>query len=295
MTQRASEMKTVAAQVRSIGSSDVLRFLPTAACRTIGPFVFLDQMGHRAPGEGGSAVEVPPHPHIGLATVTYLFEGALFHRDSIGSAQLIEPGAVNWMTSGSGIVHSERTPPEMRDSPPALYGVQCWVALPVGEEDVAPAFQHVPASDLPLLERGGVQIRVVAGRAFEQESPVRILSPLGSAALVSEAGGTIEVPPDFEERALVLLNGRAEVGQLALREHTMLVLPRDEKVSIRFPVASRAFFVSGPPLRERRYLDWNFCSTRKERIAEAKQLYRQGKLGQIPGEEPQLPLPEDVR
>jgi len=254
-------------------------------------------MGHRAPGEGAPkvVVDVPPHPHIGLATVTYLFEGAMFHRDSIGSAQVIEPGAVNWMTSGSGIVHSERTPPEMRESPPALYGVQCWVALPVGEEDTAPAFQHVPAGDLHVLERDGVQIRVVAGRAFEHESPVATLSPLGCAALVSEAGGTIQVPRDFEERALVLLDGHAEVGSRSLREHTMFVLPRDEEVSVRFPVASRAFFVAGPPLGERRYLDWNFCSTRKERIAEAKQLYREGKLGQIPGEEPQLPLPEDVR
>jgi redox-sensitive bicupin YhaK (pirin superfamily) len=294
MTESAPGVKTIAAQVRSIGSSDVLRYLPTVACRTVGPFVFLDQMGQSDAAPAG-AIDVPPHPHIGLATVTYLFEGAVFHRDSLGSAQVIEQGAVNWMTSGFGIVHSERTPLEMRSSPPSLFGVQCWVALPREAEDIAPSFEHVPARDLPRLERDGVEIRVVAGRAFEQESPVSILSPLGCASLVSEAGGVLSVPADFEERAIVLLNGEGELEGQLIHEQSMLVLPQGEPCRIRFTAASRAFFLAGPPLPERRFLDWNFCSTRKERIAEAKSLYREGKLGQIPGEEPQLPLPEDVR
>lgn len=242
-----------------------------------------------------SIVDVPPHPHIGIATVTYLFEGALFHRDSIGSAQLIEPGAVNWMTSGRGIVHSERTPEELRANPPPLYGVQSWVALPKGGEDVEPAFQHVPAAALPILERAGITVRLIAGTGFQMVSPVLVASPLCCAAVESNGPAQLVIPADHEERGILLLDGTAFLDDTSLPAGTMAVLPAGAVPVLTFKGGGRAFLVGGPPLPEKRYLDWNFCSTRPERILEAKDLYRNGALGEIPEDGPNLPLPPDVR
>lgn len=290
------DWQAVEAKWRSIGEGEVLRFLPSAKKRTVGPFVFVDHMGaSKEPGRIESPlVDVPPHPHIGLATVTYLFEGAIFHRDSIGSAQLISPGAVNWMTSGRGIVHSERTPAELRHEPPPLFGVQSWVALPKGGEDVEPTFQHVPRSELPLFERDGVSVRIIAGTGFGLSSPVVIASPIWCAAVESRSFGRLVLPADHEERALLLLDGAAEVDGQTLFPGSMAVLPEGGEPEVSFSAPSRAFLIGGSPLPERRYLDWNFCATSPEHISRAKDLYRKGLLGEIPGEGPNLPLPEDV-
>lgn len=289
---------------RSIGEEQVLRFLPSLRRRTIGPFVFVDHMGARTSGQSTAslaadvplrAVDVPPHPHIGIATVTYLFEGALLHRDSIGSTQLIEPEAVNWMTSGRGIVHSERTPAELRESPPPLYGVQSWVALPKGGEDVEPTFQHVPAAELPVALHGEISVRLIAGTGFNMASKVVVASPIWCAAVQCTGSGRLLIPADHEERAILLLEGTAFVDGDPLHPGTMAVLPAGAEPKLSFASRGRAFLIGGPPLPERRHLDWNFCSTRPERILEAKELYRKGELGEIPGEGPNLPLPRDVR
>lgn len=297
MNDRNPSWQAIDAKWRSIGEEQILRFLPNMRRRTVGPFVFVDHMGAHQ-NEGTSmrpAVDVPPHPHIGIATVTYLFEGALFHRDSIGSAQLIEPGAVNWMTSGRGIVHSERTPKEFRANPPLLFGVQSWVALPREAEDIEPAFEHVPASELPVLDQGNVSVRMIAGDGFGMSSPVDVASPIWCAAVESGGASGLLIPADCEERAVLLLDGTASLDGEPLARGTMAVLPTGREPELLFASPGRAFFIGGPPLTERRHLDWNFCSTRPERIDEAKELYRRGQLGEIPGEGPNLPLPSDVR
>lgn len=297
MIESGPPWQAIEGKWRSIGEGQVLRFLPSPMRRTVGPFVFVDHMGaERIPGASvRPLVDVPPHPHIGIATVTYLFLGALFHRDSIGSAQLIEPGAVNLMTSGRGIVHSERTPTELRQSPPPLFGVQSWVALPKDGEEVEPAFQHVPALELPVMERDGLSVRLILGTGFGMVSKVATASPIWCAAVESQASGNVRIPADHEERAILLLEGSASLGGKPLPPGSMAVLPEGFEPELAFSGPGRAFLIGGPPLAERRYLDWNFCSTRPERIEAAKELYRTGRLGEVPGEGPNLPLPEDVR
>lgn len=297
MNGNSSEVRLISGKWKSLGTGQVLRLLPTAKQRTVGPFVFVDHMGGAATtsSPGSMLVDVPPHPHIGIATVTYLFEGAIFHRDSIGSAALIEPGAVNWMTSGRGIVHSERTPENLRKRPPPLFGVQSWVALPKGDEDVEPSFQHVPAAALPVLERAGAKVRLIAGTGFGKVSPVEVASPLLCAAVESTGASRLEIPCEHAERAVIVLSGKATVGGVAVEAGAMAVIETGFVPELAFSGAGRAFVIGGPGLPERRYLDWNFCSTRPERIAEAKAQYRRGELGVLPDDGPNLPLPEDVR
>jgi redox-sensitive bicupin YhaK (pirin superfamily) len=283
----------VAAQKQSIGAGSVLRVLPTRMRRTVGPFVFFDHMSD-APGGAPQALDVDPHPHIGIATVTYLFEGALLHRDSIGSSQVIEPGGVNWMSAGRGIVHSERTPIEMRARPPRSFGVQCWVALPESSEMGEPSFQHFPRAALPSLRSDGAEVLLIAGALFKLESPVRTDSPLLCAALSMSQGARLTIPSDHQERALVLLDGDGELGGVPIARHHMVVLREGSAPSLRAHAEIRAVLIGGPPLKQRRYMDWNFVSTRREQIDTSKEFYRKGLLGQIPGEAPNLPLPEDV-
>ncbi len=297
MDADSGPIRVISGKWKPLGGGRVLRLLPTMQRRTVGPFVFVDHMGPTPGSTTGTpmAVDVPPHPHIGIATVTYLFEGAILHRDSIGSEQLIEPGAVNWMTSGRGIVHSERTPPHLRGAPPELFGVQSWVALPRDGEDVEPSFQHVPASLLPQFESGRLRVRLIAGGGFGLESPVTIASPLWCAAIEADDTSTLSIPSEYEERALIVLAGGARVGGVEVEAGSMALLAPGHEPQLRFDGAGRAFLIGGPPLPERRYLDWNFCSTRPERIAEAKEQYRRGELGALPEDGPNLPLPEDVR
>lgn len=296
MVQENAILQVLTAQTRSIGDAKVLRVLPSVERRTVGPFVFVDVMGsHNASHPPRPLHDVPPHPHIGIATVTYLFSGALFHRDSIGSAQRIEAGDVNWMSSGRGIVHGESILPSEGAAARPVFGVQSWVALPVGREDQEPTFEHVPSSQLPVIARERVEVRLVAGSGFGQESPVRVASPLVAAAVVADGGGRLVLPSDHDERAIILLEGSVLLDGQRFEAGTMIVLREGTEPELVAQGNARAFLIGGPALLEKRYLDWNFCSTRKERIAEAKDLYRRGLLGRIPELGENLPLPEDVR
>lgn len=279
-------------KTHAIGMLSVVRVLPTRQKRSVGPFVFVDHMAF----ETGAipVVDVAPHPHIGISTVTYLFEGSLIHRDSLGTVQRISPGAVNWMTAGRGIVHSERTPEEVREQPPVLFGVQCWVALPLGSEDIEPHFEHYGADELPCIRDSGTAIRLVAGELMGELSPVRTASPLLCAAVEMEEGSSVVLEGDEDERALIVLSGEVRAAGTAMGAEQMGVFgPGQIRVETLAP--TRAFLIGGPVLAERRYMDWNFVATDRERIERAKERYRARELGVIAGESEQLPLPEDVR
>lgn len=288
--------KIIVGRSEKIGALHVVRVLPTRAQRSVGPFVFLDHMAP-APGEGTAPlVDVPPHPHIGLATVTYLFEGDILHRDSLGTTARILPGEVNWMTAGRGVVHSERTPQDRRANPAPLFGVQCWVALPTESEAQEPRFEHYPSEVLPVLQAAGTRFRLIAGEHEHLASPVRTDSSLHAGALELSPGATFRVPvPAGEERGVVVLSGQVEALGLSVTAGQLLVFSEGGDVLLRATQETRAFVMGGPPLVERRYMDWNFVASKKESIAHAKQLYRAHQLGVIEGEEEQLPLPEDVR
>jgi redox-sensitive bicupin YhaK (pirin superfamily) len=282
-----------------IGGFNVRRALPFMKRRNVGPFVFFDHLGPAvfAPGKG---IDVRPHPHIGLATVTWLFEGALDHRDSIGSVQTIYPGAVNWMTAGRGISHSERTPPQERAAGHRIEAIQTWVALPMSHEEAAPAFQHYPEAVLPKLALPGAHGVLIAGSAYGQTSPVEF--PAGICQLVLEATAeTVIEAPDIPERAVYVVSGSAEVGGVQLAEAQMAVLNPGLAAPVRLKAGTRIMIAGGDPLDAPRFLDWNFVSTSKERLAKAREDWRGSIAGgfsgtwfsQPPGETSWIPLPGD--
>lgn len=252
----------------------VRRTLPQRAHRAVGPFVFWDEMGPAAmpPGVG---LDVAPHPHIGLATVTFLFEGAIVHRDSLGVEQRIAPGDVNLMIVGSGIVHSERTPPDLRASGHRVHGVQVWLALPASEEERAPSFHHVPAAELPSIERAGVSLRVIAGTALGERSPVPVLSPTIYADLRLDRGATFELDGEHAERAVYVVGGRVEVEGVTIERGRMAVLGAGDAV-LRAHEPAHAMVLGGAPLDGARHMFWNFVSSRRERIEEAKRGWWRG-------------------
>ncbi len=283
----------ISARTRSIGAFDVGRVLPAPARRTVGPFIFFDHMGpaHLAPGAG---MDVRPHPHIHLATVTYLFEGAVLHRDSLGSEQVIRPGAINWMTAGRGITHSERSPGELRAAGPKLHGLQLWVALPREREDADPSFSHHPESALPVLDLRGVRGRLLAGSAYGIEAPVPTLSPLFYVDADLDAGARIEVPRDHEERAIYLVSGEARCGHRTLTPRTMSVLNPSADAVIEAITPARLVMIGGAPLEGPRYIFWNFVSSSKERIIEAARDWREERFPKVPGDEiERIPLTEE--
>ena len=268
----------------------VSRMLPVARKRMIGPFVFLDHMGPTqfAPGDG---IDVRPHPHIGLATVTFLFDGEFIHRDNLGYRQAIRPGELNWMTAGSGIVHSERTDPSMRSTGSFANGLQAWVALPDHAEEVAPSFLHVADADLPTLDDGQVFLRVVAGRFGGLTSPAPILSPLFYVHADLTPGARLALPADQPERAAYIVSGAVEHAGEIYREGRMLVFkPGGEPVLRAVEGAARVMLLGGEPIGER-FLWWNFVSARKERIEQAKADWTAGRM-RLPAEETEfIPLP----
>jgi redox-sensitive bicupin YhaK (pirin superfamily) len=277
-------------RVRDLGDFEVRRVLPGHPLQMVGPFIFFDHMGllRLAAGRG---VDVRPHPHIGLATVTYLFEGALLHRDSLGSTQVIRPGDVNWMTAGRGIVHSERSPAEDRAVGPSLHGIQTWVALPEESEESAPNFSHHPASTLPSFEQDGVRVRVIAGDAFGATAPVKVSSPMLYAALEFSPRGRIAVPAEHEERGVYLVDGELAIGgQAALPQH-LVVLPKGRSVDLGSPTGARVLLLGGASLGRHRFIWWNFVSSSKERIEQAKADWEADRMGRIPGETERIPLP----
>jgi hypothetical protein len=273
----------------------VRRVLPSARRRMVGPFIFLDQMGPEILS-AGRGLDVAPHPHIGLATVTYLFSGELLHRDSLGTMQAIRPGEVNWMTAGSGIAHSERTPREMRVSGSDLFGIQSWVALPLKEEEGAPAFAHHDAGELPAVEGEGKRVRLIVGELYGARSPVKTLSEMFYADAKLEACARLPVPAEHKERAAYVVEGSValsgdggvfEAGQL-------LVFKPGAEITLKAPEAStaRVMLLGGEPMEGRRHIWWNFVSSSGERIEQAKEDWKAGRFAPVPDETEFIPLPE---
>ena len=287
-----SVLTVIDARTRDLGGFTVGRVLPATARKLIGPFIFFDHMGPAAfaPGRG---IDVRPHPHIGLATVTYLFDGEIVHRDSLGSQQPIRPGDVNWMTAGRGITHSERTGAGARQSGSRLDGLQLWVALPVRHEETDPEFHHHPARDLPAVDVAGTRIRVLAGSAFGETSPVRTLSPLFYADAAMPAGSELPLPDEHEERAAYVVSGTVECAKERAERGRMLVFAPGEAATLRAVSTARVAFIGGAPLDGERHIFWNFVSSSQARIEQAKRDWREGRFPKVPGDEQEfIPLPE---
>jgi len=278
---------------RDLGGFEVRRVLPAAGLQTVGPFIFFDHIGPAQLARGGG-IDVRPHPHIGLATVTYLFEGAFMHRDSLGSAQVIRPGDVNWMVAGRGIVHSERTPPGQRAAPEgaSIHGIQTWIALPRGHEEVAPAFEHHPAKTLPKISLQGAQLCLIAGAAYGARAPASVYSPMFYLAAELAGGSEIELPAEYPERAAYVVDGeihvddrRYGVGQMPVFESAA-----DARVVARMP--ARIMLLGGAPLDGPRHIWWNFVSSSLERIERAKLDWREQRFAPVPGDDERIPLPD---
>jgi redox-sensitive bicupin YhaK (pirin superfamily) len=291
MTDAAVET-ILAGKERDLGDGFVVqRVLPQIARRTVGPFVFFDRFGPKdfAPGSGS---DVRPHPHIGLSTLTYLLAGEILHRDSLGMVQAIRPGAVNWMTAGRGIAHSERTPPAVRAAGFQLFGAQMWVALPQRDEEVEPSFVHHEAAALPLVAGDGSRLRLVAGTLAGERSPVPAFSPLFFADAELAAGARLALPPEHEERAVYPLTGRVAIAGQPAEAGKLYVLGSAGALVIEAAEPARVLLFGGAPLDGPRHMWWNFVSSRRERIEQAKADWKAGRFPSIPGETEFIPLPE---
>ena len=271
------------------GGFVVRRLLPAAQHQAVGPFVFFDHFGPITAGPDDNH-DVRAHPHIGLATVTYLFEGAMAHRDSTGVVQRIEPGAINWMSAGRGIVHSERTPQDLRGKARRSHGLQLWAALPAADEEMAPSFAHTPAAELPQLELGGALVRVLIGSAFGATSPVAVRSPTLYLDITLNAGDAFPLPL-AAQRALYVVDGAVEIDGLTVPPFTMVLLAADDEPLLSASAASRVVLIGGDPLGQR-HIWWNFVSSSKERIVQAADDWAAGRFASVPGETEFIPLPE---
>ncbi len=280
-------------RAHDIGGFEVRRALPARERQMVGPFIFFDQMG---PGEflTGKGLDVRPHPHIGLSTVTYLFEGEIFHRDSLGSAQPIRPGALNWMTAGSGIVHSERTDPALRDRPQRMFGIQSWVALPKSAEDTTPAFAHHDAGALPHVEDDGLSLRLIAGEGWGLRAPVEVSSPLFYADAVLLPGARLPLPDQHEERGAYVVEGSVEVAGATFEAGRMLVFRAGDALALTAgPKGARVLMLGGAVMDGPRYLFWNFVASSRERLEQAKADWKAGAFPTVPGDDKEfIPLPE---
>ena len=288
MSDRLKQLITP--HIQDLGGFEARRLLPSDTLALVGPFIFFDHLGPAVfpPGQG---VDVRPHPHVNLATVTYLFEGVLVHRDSIGSVREIHPGAVNWMTAGRGIVHSERTPAAARSQAATLHGIQTWVALPAADEETEPSFWHHPASELPSWEERGVSFTLIAGTAFGRTSPVQIFSPMIYLDVQLAPGTQFTLPSDYSEQAIYSVTAGLQIDGIAIAQHRLAVLNPGASVSISAESSARCLVIGGEPVGER-IKWWNFVSSRPERIEQAKQDWQQGHFEQVPGETEFIPLPE---
>jgi redox-sensitive bicupin YhaK (pirin superfamily) len=263
-------------RARDLGGFEVRRALPAPQRQMVGPFIFFDQMG---PAEflTGQGIDVRPHPHIGLATVTYLYKGKIHHRDSLGTDQWIEPGAVNWMVSGHGITHSERTDGDARKHPHSLFGLQTWVALPKDAEDDPAAFEHAAKDTLPLLEGEGKQLRLILGTAYGERAPVETPSEMFYADALLEAGAAVPLPDNHEDRGVYVLEGAVEVAQITYSAGQMMVFRPGDKVSVKAgPQGARIMLLGGETMEGPRYIWWNFVASSQDRIDAAKEAWRAG-------------------
>ena len=292
--ESVSPLETVVVPRSSdLGDLQVRRALPSEQRRMVGPFVFLDEMGPVTFG-AGQGLDVRPHPHIGLSTVTYLYEGGIVHRDGAGHVQTILPGEVNWMTAGRGIVHSERSSPESRQAPQQLFGLQFWVGLTREHEETEPGFWHHGRDAQPVVEGEGVSAQIVAGSLFGKTSPVKTLSPLFLGDVRMRAGARLELPAEHEERAAYLTQGSVAVDGQRFEAGRLLVFKAGCPITIRAESEARFALLGGEPLDGPRFIWWNFVSSRKERIEQAKHDWQQGRFNQVvPGDETEfIPLPE---
>jgi len=280
-------------RTRDLGDGfTVRRVLPFAKRRMVGPFIFFDAMGPTI-FRAGTGIDVRPHPHIGLATLTYLFEGELLHRDSLGNVQPIRAGEVNWMVAGSGIAHSERTDAALRQKESRLFGIQSWVALPREHEETAPLFSHHGSVVLPLIEGRGKRIRLIVGALFGKKAPVETFSPMFYAEVTLEQGERVAVPADYEERAAFLVSGAIGLGSETHAPGQLLVFrPGVEIVLTASGSAARFMLLGGDPLDGPRHIWWNFVSSRQERIEAAKSDWKNGRFPRVAGDGDLIPLPE---
>ena len=279
-------------RVRDLGDGfSVRRALPHGKRQMVGPFIFFDQMG---PVQfiAGQGLDVRPHPHIGLATVTYLFDGRVMHRDSEGNALEITPGAMNLMTAGRGIAHSERSPADARQGSEGMFGIQSWIALPQAHEETAPSFQHFDAGSLALIEDGGVRARVIAGSAFGKTSPVGMLSEWLYAEVVLVPGASAPLDPDQEERAIYVAEGEVDIAGETFEGPRLLIFRPGDRITVRALRRARLMFLGGAALEGPRYIWWNFVSSRKERIEQAKEDWKTGRFAPVPNETEFIPLPQ---
>ncbi|MBH9661403.1 pirin family protein [Burkholderia multivorans] len=276
--------------VRDVGNLQVRRTLPALAARLVGPFIFFDHMGP-ATLPPGTGLDVRPHPHIGLATVTYLFDGAILHRDSLGSLQEIVPGDVNWMTAGRGIVHSERTPAQ-RASGHTVHGIQTWVALPRTHETVEPSFEHHAADTLPKRTENGVSLTVIAGDAFGLRSPVTTFSRTLYVAAEFAAGGRLALDASHEERAVYVVDGDLAIDGTPLAAEQMAVLTPGANVTLTSDGGARAMLLGGDRIDGERFIEWNFVASSRDVIERAKLAWTRQEMGKVPGETEWIPLPE---
>jgi redox-sensitive bicupin YhaK (pirin superfamily) len=285
-------MDVITPVTHDLGDFKVNRTLPAKQRTMVGPFIFVDEFGPaRLPA--GRGMDVRPHPHINLATVTYLFEGAIEHRDSIGSHAVIEPGAINLMTAGSGIAHSERSPQALRPEGPALYGMQTWLALPDGREEVDPAFDHIEADALPLVEQENVSARVLMGTLWGATAATRCDSPTIYADILLGAAGAIPIEADADERAVMLVGGEAELDGQKLEEFALYVLRPGHEARLASTTGGRVMLLGGQSFATRRYVFWNFVSSSRDRINQAKEDWKAQRFGPIPGDDQEfIPLPE---
>jgi redox-sensitive bicupin YhaK (pirin superfamily) len=269
----------------------VRRALPSAQSRMVGPFVFFDHFGPTV-FRSGQGMDVRPHPHIGLATVTYLFDGEIMHRDSLGTAAPIRPGEVNWMTAGRGIVHSERTDPERRAHGDSLHGLQMWVALPAAHEEMAPAFAHYAVDEFPMVRDNGNSVRVVVGQAYGRSSPVKTTSETLFADAHLAAGGMLPLDADHEERAIYVLGGEIDIAGDRFGADRLLVFKPGDAIAIKALTDAHFTIFGGATMDGPRHIWWNFVSSRKERIEQAKAEWTTGHFGKVPGDEIEfIPLP----
>lgn len=278
-------------RARDLGGFAVRRALPAPRRQMVGPFIFFDQMG---PAEFllGHGLDVRPHPHIGLATVTYLFQGELLHRDSLGTLQPITPGDINWMTAGRGIAHSERTGPGTRASGGALFGIQAWVALPAAAEETAPDFAHHGRDALPVVTGEGKEVRIIAGALFGARSPVPTFSAMFYADATLAAGASLPLPAEHEERAVYVVAGAVEVAGDRFAAGRLLVFRPGDAITLVAPEPARLLLLGGEPMDGPRHIWWNFVSSRRDRIEAAKADWRAGRFAPVPGESEFIPLPD---
>jgi redox-sensitive bicupin YhaK (pirin superfamily) len=280
---------------RDLGGFSVRRALPAQGKQMIGPFIFFDQMG---PAEFllGQGIDVRPHPHIGLATVTYLFDGEIMHRDSLGTTQPIRPGELNLMTAGRGIAHSERTAPEERAKGPRLFGIQAWAALPASHEEQAPAFVHHAAEELPRIAGDGKRVRLIMGAAYGERSPVAYPHPSFYAEAVLAPGAVLPLEADYDERAIYIVSGEVDIAGDGFEAGRLLVFRPGDRISILASSQARLMLIGGEPMDGPRHIWWNFVSSSRERIRAAAEDWKQRRFTPVPGDDLEfIPLPESER